>query len=330
MTVYIRTDSNYKVGGGHLSRMLILAKELKLKRKKVIFLIKDTDQNGLRSIKKNFNVIQIPYRFNIKQEIKFLNNIFKEYKISLIKDLYTIGNRWEKFFYELNNIKLIVIDDYTTVKHTCDFLINYSIYKKKPYTKFINKECTILGGNKYILIEPSFKFFKKAKKNKNIFLFFGSSDKLNLTTKYIKLLSDKSFSQYHKFVITTSKNKNLLKIKKLIDSFDFCSTYELIVDTNNIAKYLSNSFFALTSGGTISWEKIYYKVPSISVVTSDDQFYMTKTLAKKKKIYPIYDPTRLINKLKLIQLFNDVDKKFVFSSNFIDLKGAKRIYNAIN
>ena len=49
--------------------MLILAKELKLKRKKVIFLIKDTDQNGLRSIKKNFNVIQIPYRFNIKQEI---------------------------------------------------------------------------------------------------------------------------------------------------------------------------------------------------------------------------------------------------------------------
>ena len=57
---------------------------------------------------------------------------------------------------------------------------------------------------------------------------------------------------------------------------------------------------------------------------------MTKTLAKKGKIYPIYNPTRLINKSKLIQIFNNVDKKFVFSSNFIDLKGAKRIYNAIN
>ena len=99
-----------------------------------------------------------------------------------------------------------------------------------------------------------------------------------------------------------------MKIKKLIDSYDYSSSYELIVDTNNIAKYLSNSFFAITSGGTISWEKIYYKVPSISVVTSDDQLYMTKTLAKKGKIYPIYDPTRLINKLKLIQLFNNVDK----------------------
>ena len=57
LTVYIRTDSNYKVGGGHLSRMLILAKEFKLK-KKSNFLIKDTDQNGLRSIKKNFSLIK--------------------------------------------------------------------------------------------------------------------------------------------------------------------------------------------------------------------------------------------------------------------------------
>ena len=75
-----------------------------------------------------------------------------------------------KFFYELNNIKLIVIDDYTTVKYTCDFLINYSIYKKKPYTKFINKECTILGGNKYVLIEPYSNFLKR-QKNKKYFYF---------------------------------------------------------------------------------------------------------------------------------------------------------------
>ena len=311
--------------------MLTLANEFKINKKTVHFIFKNIDADSKKLVQKlGFNFFLIPENYSLTQEKIFIQSLIKDQKVFLVKDLYSLKLSWEKYFYKNSNIKLIVIDDFWNKDHICDFYINFSINNSNIVKKLLNSNCKILVGYKYALIQKNFNLLKRnSNRNKNIFIFFGSSDKKNLTTKFVKIFSDTEFLHYDKFVITTSKNKNLFNLKKLINDNQKFKSFNLIIDTDSIGKYLSKSFFAITSGGTISWEKLFFKIPSISIVTSKDQLEMIKELANHKKVYPVYDTNKLLNKNKILYIIKN--RKFIFSFNnhVIDIKGSKRIFQEI-
>lgn len=313
--------------------MLTLANEFKKNKKKIYFIFKNIDAHSKKFVQKlKFNFLLIPENYSLTQEKLYIKSLIKDQKVYLIKDLYSLNLSWEKFFYKISNIKLVIIDDFWKKKHICDFYINFSINNKNLIKKYLNTNCKILVGYKYAIIKKNFDSFKSnmnINKNKNIFIFFGSSDKKNMTIKFIKILSHINFLKYNKFVITTSKNKNMHELKKLIYKNTNLKSFKLIIDTDVLGKYLSNSFFAITSGGTISWEKLFFNVPSISVITSKDQYEMTKELTNKKKVYPIFYFNKLLNEKKLLNIIQNRKIIFDLKKQLIDTKGPERIFQEI-
>lgn len=334
MNFFFRVDSNFEIGNGHFSRCLTLAKEISSHKNNLcFFLLSNTDNLIKKEISKyNFKIINIPNFNKKKDDASFCNSLLNKFNNKIIiKDNYLLDYSWEKEILNQNN-QLVVIDDYLNKKHISSIYINfcfssnYAILKKKINLK---KNSKVLLGPKYAIIDEKFKDYKPVFSNelKSIFIFFGSSDKLNLSLLTLKSLSVKYFEQYKINIITTTKNTNLNKLRK------FCndkSNMKLTVNTNNIAKYIHNTSFCIVSGGVITWEKLFFLKPSLVFITSKDQYHQTYSLKKLKYHIIIYNNKLGIESLrdKIIK-FNESEYKTLKLKEIVDGDGAKRIYKSL-
>ena len=106
----------------------------------------------------------------------------------MIIDLYSIDIVWETYIQKYVK-KIFVIDDYYDKKHNCDFLLNQLCYKPELYDNLINKNCNLLYGKEYFILDK--KYLKNFTLNNNnrltrINIFMGGIDKTNDTEKIIK------------------------------------------------------------------------------------------------------------------------------------------------
>ena len=187
MSLGFIVDASTKIGTGHWSRSLNLSEILN--NNNIFFsnsILKKKKLSKIKIIKLNHK------KFNIKELKKKLDY----YKIkTLIIDNY-------KFSYNLQKKikpyvkKLIVIDDFLKKKYFCDLIINYSFlsFKEKAIIKKNNKNKICLLGENYFPSNRILTKFKKKVKARNdikkIFVFFGSSDNYNITSKALKIVSN--------------------------------------------------------------------------------------------------------------------------------------------
>ena len=73
MRISFRTDSSNLIGSGHIIRCLKLAKELKSRGHKIIFISRDHEGNLINLIEENFQVYKLV--FQTKTSIKKITNI---------------------------------------------------------------------------------------------------------------------------------------------------------------------------------------------------------------------------------------------------------------
>ena len=109
-------------------------------------------------------------------------SVIKEKKntITIIKDSYRFGFKWEKYVRKNCN-KLIIIDDFPDKKHFADCYINHSPHFDNPKIDLINlikknnkKKCQFLLGTKYALL--NLKSGKKSIRSDIVFYNGGSGN----------------------------------------------------------------------------------------------------------------------------------------------------------
>ena len=278
MMIIFRVDSSNNIGGGHLTRCINIANQLKKRKVNSIFLCQDLPGLDIKLLKiYNFKYKLLPENKNFKKDAKETIKFLIDQNLNpdcLVIDHYEIDINWEEML-RIYTRKICVIDDLADKKHYCDFLIN-QVFGIKPsiYENLINSSCQLFLGSEYIMLRPEFAAMRNKALNKfesievkNVHLFFSSNDKNGLTIKYSNLLLD----NFPAINIYISVGNNFLELEKLKQLAFHNKRIHWKQNNLNIEKQMARCQIAIGTPGMITWERACLGIPSIQLGIKDFQ-----------------------------------------------------------
>lgn len=255
MTIF-RVDFDEVIGMGHLMRSLVFAKRFE----KVVYVSK--------SNRKEF----VPYELiTIENEEAFFDYVEKLQPSQVVVDDYNFTFEHEKAFKRrFSDIKLIVFDD-DYRNHFCDEIINHNISADKR--KYPKPDIVTLIPP---LIRDEFLREKKIKREKiyDLFIAMGGSDTGNLNIPILEVLPE----NLRVAVVTTSANGRLSTLKKYVKNRKNVILY---IDSNEMAKLMNQSRFAIVAPSVIVHEVMFMQLPFLAFKTADNQNDIVKYLQQK-------------------------------------------------
>jgi len=361
MNLFIRTDSSFEIGSGHVMRCLTFAKTMQAQGHHVSFICREHDGNFSELLESQQITL---YRLPAHRKQKELSPVSNDYQhwlgtdwitdaeqtiahLSaakqtidwLIVDHYALDAQWEKKMRPwVKNI--MVIDDLANRPHDCDLLLDQNQFKhlEHRYQKLVSKQCRCLLGPQFALLNPDFrKYRSKIKKRdgiiRKIFICYGGVDKSNQTTKSLLALSHLDTSQMSIDIVIGKQNPNKNLIQKMCSERPNITLYHHV---SNIAELMAQADLALGASGTMTWERCCLGIPSLVSVLADNQAEIARTAAEEG--FVIYlghakDITADDIKRHLQELFLDkqrLQSVSLKSMQLVDGLGAQRVYDQLN
>jgi len=266
--ILFRADSSSQIGTGHIMRDLVLAKQFK--NANIIFATIDLPNNI------NNKISEAGYKVELlnSNDIKEVTNIIQIYNIDLLViDHYDIDYEYESKIKQNNKISILCIDDLYK-KHNCDILLNHNICAdESKYKDLVPNSCELRCGSKYTLLRDEFIL----EKNKfDILLAMGGADSSNMNIKILEIIED--FKNIHTHIVTTNANSNILTLK------NYCTNNKqttLHINTNEMAKLIRNSDFAIITPSVTANEVVFMNKPFIAIKVAKNQEGMYQYLLKQ-------------------------------------------------
>lgn len=266
--ILFRADSSSNIGLGHIMRDLVLAKQYK--NDTIYFACQNLDGNIIDKIPYETKIL---HSNNIDELIKLIDLLHIDL---LVIDHYGITYNDEKRIKEKTGVKILSFDD-TYEKHYCDILLNHNISAdEKRYKELVPESCELRCGSKYTLIRDEFKDEKKIKREKiyDIFLAMGGTDSANINIPILNAIPD----SLKVSLLTTSSNAHLGKIKEYIKHH---RQITLHVDSNEVAKLMNQSKYAIITPSVIVHEVLFMQLPFLAIKVAENQDDIYKYLKKK-------------------------------------------------
>lgn len=314
MKAVFRVDSSNFIGFGHLIRCLTLANVLRQRGFECSFVCSDHNGNiaskvsdsGFKlfllelpnaSLESSRNDLEYGSWLGCSWQIDAdkTNEIIRDIQPDwLIVDHYSIDVKWEKALAK-NYKNLMVIDDIADRDHCCDILLDQNLFldMKFRYEKRVSSHCLKLLGPKYALLQTEYSQHREKAKirnlsTKNLLIFFGGSDKKNLTE--LAFLAAHSFgSEFSSInVVMPSSSRFYNRVKKLIKPI---KNANLHCDLPSLAPLMLEADIGIGAGGATNWERLCLGLPSLVI-----------TLAKNQKLV-----NNDLDKLRLIELIGDAE-----------------------
>lgn len=365
VNIAIRTDASSAIGSGHLMRCLSLAVELRKTGSKIIFICASTERTWIELVcKMGFNCVKLhlsqnsgitchqnklsttssateDFQFDWRQDLKATKNILEDREIDgLVVDHYGIDWRWELEI-RPHTRWIMAIDDLADRKHECDIVLD-CVYGRRPedYQNLVPNGCRLLLGMKYALLRSEFSEWRSIALNRrkevltvrNILVSLGGVDKTNLTGEVLEILKFINWNSDCRIEVIAGKGfMHKLSVENQLASFPVSTTFETGV--NDMAKRIANSDFGIGAFGMSTWERFCLGLPSVNIVTEENQRHAITALNKQK--YSGIMSKQSIGS-KLVQFVNQVvnDKMFyrecaLWCSQSVDGKGLARVVKQI-
>ena len=297
-TIYFRVDASSVIGSGHLMRCLALAEALNyLVEVNCIFISRDLKGNLFSQVekrgftlyslkesrenKKNENDKDVPHASwleadwlaDAQETIEIIKNKKGDW---LVVDHYALDNKWEKLVGKYVN-KLMVIDDLADRIHFCDLLLdqNYYLDGDTRYQSKVNQGAKVLIGPKFSLLRKEFSESRSSSLMRRrdiefgiVLICMGAGDLGNETLKALRGVLSFNKRWKHIDIVVSADYLYVEELKLVIKDYKFC---QLHVQTNAMASLMRSADFAITAGGSITWEKCSLGLPSLAVVLADNQ-----------------------------------------------------------
>lgn len=294
-----RVDSSKEIGIGHLVRCINFAYYLIKKKYEVIFIVRNLPGNSNYLINNNIKKIILNYRNTKINKNKWLGvnsikesndtiSILKKYNnIYLILDHYGIDHKLQYLFSKYCK-KIISINDIQNRKFYSDIVIDPNLdYLPTKIQNYKNKEIKILNSIRYNFISYKNKNLRKkslickSKKIKNILIYFGGSDKKNLTKKILSNLNKK------KYRISLIIHKNYHDYYEIKSKFSSNNNIKIIDKFINISNLMVNTDLMICSSGSVNWLRCFMGVPALVFLTAKNQIKIFNTLKKIGACLPV-------------------------------------------
>lgn len=347
MNIVFRVDASSEIGTGHVMRCLTLAQILKRHSSKIVFICRKHDGNMIHKIRsRGFIVEELESVENheVNQKILYSSwlgvtqkqdsidciNKVKYDSIDLIViDHYAIGEEWERMLRPYCR-NLMVIDDLANRKHQCNILLDQTFGRKpNDYISLVPENCNLLLGSHYALLRPEFskwrEFSLKRRKTSgfnSLLVNMGGVDLNNFTEQVLKNLENCSLPKNLKVIVVMGHSSpNLSSIESLVNNLTYNLT--VLVDVENMAKLMAEADMAIGAAGSASWERCCLGLPTIQLLTAENQKTIYNALARQNIVIPL-DSIEKLSKC-IHELNSSLRDTALLSSSICDGLGAKRV-----
>lgn len=282
-SVVFRSNGGPQVGNGHIIRCLALAQELRL-RGWLTF---------LAAPKLTFSTI--PQARNFDQCIHLISDVDEAQRIAdaipktvdlLVVDDYTLDIRLEEPCRAWAR-KILVLDDLANRHHDADLIVDSRPQSGTPYHSLAPKHCTVLLGPKWALLRPEFSIKREATLKRRqlgapvqrILIAIGGADGRNLTPLLISAAIAATAEQsVHLDVILGGHAASLATVREMQRRRPH--SFALHVDTDRVASLMSKADVAIGACGGGSWERCTMGLPTIGIITANNQKSVAASLSE--------------------------------------------------
>lgn len=304
MKILVRLNISKQIGTGHFRRMLNLANFMS--NNQFVFIVNTDDKSN--TIFEDKNIVFIN---NEDEFFEILKN--NNYDVIIFDFL-----KYDENYIE--NIKNIVsspiasFHEYNDYNKYSDLVINYNLFN--GHDKFSNKN--YLFGPEYIIFSDEIEKYNQIKKENYVFVSFGGSDPSNLTQKFIEEIALKRDDLKFKIHVGNFNNIDMIEKKNI----------EYLVTPKDVFIYMSAAKLAITAGGNMMYELIYFNTPCIVIAHNEHQEEFASN-AQKLGCIEYIGKTADYNSDKLTEKIDFLYLKKTNNLSFIDNNGKKKIANAI-
>jgi UDP-2,4-diacetamido-2,4,6-trideoxy-beta-L-altropyranose hydrolase len=195
--------------------------------------------------------------------ISFINSL----KVDMvIFDHYGIDINFEKYIKEHTGVSILCLDD-TYESHHCDILLNHNISADvNRYKGLVPNNCELRCGSAYTLIRDEFINEKIISREKiyDVFIALGGADTANITTTILKTLDQTA----KVCVVATTANANLSQLQAYVQVQE---NIYLHVNSQEIAKLMHQSRFAIITPSVMVHEVLFMEIPFVAIKTAANQ-----------------------------------------------------------
>jgi len=293
------------MGSGHVMRCLTLAQALKENGADAEFICRKHKGSLIDKIRlSGFNVHELEVFEELEVDNKLAHShwlgatqqqdaydcieILKAEKPNwIIVDHYALDEQWQKRLKPYYK-KMMVIDDLADRKHQCDILLDQTFGRQQEdYSALTPKNCQLLLGSQYALLRPEFSnrreysLMRRTKPEfKQLLVNMGGVDIDNITEKIVRELKFCVLPNDIKIVIVMGGSApHLEDVRIKADSLPY--KVEVKVDVDNMAEIMADSDMAIGAAGSTTWERCCLGLPTIQLLTADNQKTVFKLLSKK-------------------------------------------------
>jgi UDP-2,4-diacetamido-2,4,6-trideoxy-beta-L-altropyranose hydrolase len=265
-------------------RCLTLADRLKF-HADVIFICQELEGNLTSYIRsRGYKVHSLPPKqesWEIDAELTIANFRTSSDPVDwLIIDHYGLDARYESVM-RLHVKRVMVIDDLADRPHRCDLLLDQNPYgdANKRYEGLVEQGSALLLGPKYALLKPEFakarKSVKRSGEVRNLLISFGGADPTGETFKTLQALELEELAKekLRIKVLMGRINRQAEHIRDLCEKLAFTECYDHV---ENVAELMQESDLAIGSGGTTTWERCCLGLPTIVVITANNQIELSE------------------------------------------------------
>ena len=273
-TLLLRTDVNAHIGSGHLMRCLAIAQAWQDRGGRVVLVASGNTANTRLCMEEIECYGLEAEPGSIEDAIKttdFARRIDAEW---ITTDGYHFSADYQRAIKE-SGAKLLFIDDYGQCDHyyadivlNQNFDANEDLYRRRtPYTR-------LLLGPKYVLLRREFLRYRGLRREisevgRRLLVTFGGVDYHNMTLKVIQALGLVDVPGLHAQLAVGRWNPHVDEMEAAIRDLPFAASLKR--DPMDMAALMAWADLAVSAAGITVWELAFMGLPSLAVVTSENQ-----------------------------------------------------------
>ncbi len=285
MKAVFRVDASVAVGAGHVIRCLVLAEALARSgwdcafacregTKAMVFALADCTHE-VREFSEE--VVDEPSRFQ---------TIWPDGCELLVIDHYGLGAPYESACRPWAG-KILVIDDLADRPHDADILLDQTLGRTPAdYAGLVPPHCQFLAGAAYALIRPRFAELRHSTLRRRdsagsvdrVLVSMGMSDPDNVTGTVLQGIGDSGLDAKVDVVLGAAA-PHLDAVRRQAETMT--PQVQVHVDVTDMADLMARADIAIGAAGSTSWERCCLGLPSLIVITADNQGKIAEELERK-------------------------------------------------
>lgn len=264
----MRVDASRKIGGGHLSRCLVLGRKLAESGARVTFWC-NPEASSFSPALNDFRIV----RHSRQDDLR--TSPVEEKCALLIIDHYDWHEVQQSYCRNWAN-KIMVFDDQAKCRHDADMLLNQNAgFTESDYKNLVPQHCKRLVGPRFALLRPGFTDMRSPSSIREnadrIFVCFGGA-RQNAALELVLPALLKVAAQRHVHLIDPGNDLSAVALPDGWTRSAYC---------NNMEEELRHADLVVGAGGVSLLERCASAVPSISIILAENQRQPTLAIEKQ-------------------------------------------------